>query len=91
MSGLGYAYAVSGKKSEAEAILNDLMNRPNATGAPEVAVLYAGLDQRGEAMAWLENGYQARFNPGVLRRPMFDPLRSDARFADLMRRVGLVR
>jgi TolB-like protein/DNA-binding winged helix-turn-helix (wHTH) protein/Tfp pilus assembly protein PilF len=91
LSGLGYATAVSGKKSEAEAILNDLKNRPNAAGAPEMAVVYAGLDQRDEAIAWLEKSYEARFNPGVLRRPMFDPLRSDARFADLMRRVGLVR
>jgi TolB-like protein/DNA-binding winged helix-turn-helix (wHTH) protein len=91
LSGLGYATAVSGEKSEAEAILNDLKNRPNAAGAPEMAVVYAGLDQRDEAIAWLEKSYEARFNPGVLRRPMFDPLRSDARFADLMRRVGLVR
>jgi hypothetical protein len=82
---------VSGKKREAEAVLNDLKNRPNAAGAPEMAVVYAGLDQRDEAIARLEKSYEARFKPGVLRRPMFDPLRSDARFADLMRRVGLVR
>ena len=91
LSGLGYATAVTGKREEAEAILNDLKSRPNAAGAPEMAVVYAGLDERDEAMAWLEKSYEARFNPGVLRRPMFDPLRSDARFADLMRRVGLVR
>jgi TolB-like protein/DNA-binding winged helix-turn-helix (wHTH) protein/Tfp pilus assembly protein PilF len=91
LSGLGYAYAESGKRSEAEAILNELKSRPNAAGAPELAVVYAGLDQREAAMAWLEKAYDARFNPGVLRRPMFDPLRSDARFTGLIRRIGMVQ
>jgi hypothetical protein len=40
-------------------------------------------------MVWLERGESERFNPGVLLRPGFDPLRGDPRFADLLRRVGL--
>jgi len=40
-------------------------------------------------MNWLEKGYEERFNPGVLIRPGFDPLRADPRFQDLMRRIGL--
>jgi hypothetical protein len=42
-----------------------------------------------EAMNWLEKGYAERFNPGVLIRPGFDPLRSDPRFQKLAHRVGL--
>jgi hypothetical protein len=41
-----------------------------------------------QAMNWLEKGYDERFNPGVLLRPGFDPLRSDSRFQNLVHRVG---
>ncbi len=49
------------------------------------------LGDKDQAMNWLEKGYQERFNPGVLLRPGFDPLRSDGRFEDLVRRIGLPR
>jgi hypothetical protein len=51
-------------------------------------VVYAALGDKDQAMNWLEKGYEERFNPGVLLRPGFDPLRSDVRFKDLLRRVG---
>ena len=44
-----------------------------------------------QAMNWIEKGYEERFNPGVLLRPGFDSLRSDPRFQDLVRRIGLPR
>jgi hypothetical protein len=40
-------------------------------------------------MSWLNKAYEARFNPSILLRPAWDPLRSDARFKDLMHRIGL--
>ena len=43
-------------------------------------MIYASLGDRDQAMNWLEKGYEERFNPGVLLRPGFDPLRSDPRF-----------
>jgi hypothetical protein len=55
----------------------------------EIAVIFAALGNNDQAMLWLEKGYQERFNPGVLLRPGFDPLRSDPRFQDLVRRTGL--
>ncbi len=92
-SNLAYAYAVSGSKNEAVKILNDLKNRSNhgVSNAPEIALVYVGLDEHDQAMAWLEKAFAERFNPGVLLRPAFDPLRSDPRFQDLLRRIGLSR
>jgi len=43
-------------------------------------VIYVSLGDTDQAMDWLEKGYEERFNPGVLMRPGFDPLRSDKRF-----------
>jgi TolB-like protein/DNA-binding winged helix-turn-helix (wHTH) protein/Tfp pilus assembly protein PilF len=90
---LAYAYAVSGSRNEALQILNDLRNRSQKgfSNAPEIALVYVGLDQKDQAMAWLEKAYAGRFNPGVLMRPAFDPLRSDPRFQELLHRIGLSR
>jgi hypothetical protein len=51
-------------------------------------VIYVGLAENDEAMAWLEKAYEERFNSSILLRPAFDPLRSDSRFQDLLRRLG---
>jgi len=88
---LARAYAVSGRRSEAVQLLSELKKRssPGYSNAPEIAVIYTALGDTDQAMTWLEQGYQERFNPGVLLRPGFDPLRSDPRFQALVRRVGL--
>jgi len=89
---LARAFAVSGRKDEAVQLLDNLKKRLRATSnASEIAVVYAALGENDEAMTWLEKGFEERFNPGVLLRPGFDPLRGDRRFQDLERRVGLNR
>jgi TolB-like protein/DNA-binding winged helix-turn-helix (wHTH) protein/Flp pilus assembly protein TadD len=92
-SALAYAYATSGRRNEALEILNDLKNRLNNgfSNASEIALIYVGLDEKDQAMTWLEKAYGERFNPSVLIRPCFDPLRSDPRFQGLLRRIGLSR
>ena len=92
-SNLAYAYAESGKRTEASKILNDLKSNSHDafSNPPEIALVYVGLDEKDQAMAWLEKAYAERFNPSVLRRPAFDPLRSDPRFQNLLRRIGLSR
>jgi hypothetical protein len=82
---------VSGRRDEAVAILDELKNRSkgNFSNAPEIALIYSGLDQKDQSMEWLEKGYAERFNPGVLMRPGFEPLRSDPRFQELLHRIGL--
>jgi len=91
IANLARAYSASGRRSEAEKLLSDLKRRsnPGASLASEVAMIYAALGDREHAMNWLEKGYKERFNPGVLLRPGFDPLHSDLRFEDLVRRIGL--
>jgi len=91
MANLARAYAASGKKSEALRLLSDLKKRSisNHSNSSEIAMIYASLGDADEAMNWIEKGYEDRFNPGVLLRPGFDPLRSDSRFQDLLHRVGL--
>jgi TolB-like protein/DNA-binding winged helix-turn-helix (wHTH) protein/Tfp pilus assembly protein PilF len=88
---LARAYAASGRRNEAVQLLNELKKRssPGYSNAPEIAVVYTALGDRDQAMTWLEQGYEERFNPGVLLRPGFDPLRSDPRFQALVHRVGL--
>jgi TolB-like protein/DNA-binding winged helix-turn-helix (wHTH) protein/Tfp pilus assembly protein PilF len=90
---LARAYVAVGKRSEAQKLLSDLKKRssPSSSYAAEISVIYAALGDADQAMNWLEKGYEERFNPGVLLRPGFDPLRSDPRFEDLVRRIGLPR
>ena len=88
---LAYVYAISGNDRGARKILNDLRNgsNRNKSNAANIALIYAGLNDKDQAFAWLQKAYEARFNPSVLLRPAFDVLRSDPRFQDLLRRLNL--
>lgn len=93
LSDLGYAYAASGHRSEAEKVLVELNRMTSQRYVPPVmmARIYVGLGDQTRALAWLEKSYQDRslgeFDPLV--DPGWDPLRSDPRFRDLLRRMGL--
>jgi TolB-like protein/DNA-binding winged helix-turn-helix (wHTH) protein/Flp pilus assembly protein TadD len=91
IANLARAYVASGKRSEAAKLLSDLKKRsnPGYSNAAEIALIYASLGDTDQAMNWLDKGYEERFNPGVLLRPGFDPLRSDPRFQNLVHRIGL--
>jgi TolB-like protein/DNA-binding winged helix-turn-helix (wHTH) protein/Flp pilus assembly protein TadD len=93
IANLARAYAASGRTGEAGKLLSDLKSHSNGgySDAAEVSMVYAALGDKDRAMHWLEIGYEQRFNPGVLLRPGFDPLRADPRFQDLLRRIGLPR
>lgn len=93
MSGLGYVYAVSGKKAEALAIINELqrLSERQYVPADRVAIIYAGLGEKDQAFSWLEKAYEEHsFNIVTLRvEPRWDSIRSDPRFAELMRKIRL--
>ena len=87
------AYDRSGWNAFLQARLTFLLGRSKKryVTAFAVAALYARLNQKDEAFAWLENAYQERDYQMTGLKVMFefDSLRADPRFADLLRRVGL--
>jgi TolB-like protein/DNA-binding winged helix-turn-helix (wHTH) protein/Flp pilus assembly protein TadD len=88
---LARTYAAMGRRNEATGLLDDLKKHssPGHSRASEIAAVYVALGDNDRAMTWLEKGYEERFNPGVLLRPGFDPIRSDPRFQNLLHRIGL--
>jgi len=91
--GLGHVYAVTRKTNEARAVLDELKRRSDQEyeRKDRIALIYVGLGEKDQALAWLEKAYQDRaFNLAWLNvEPRWDSLRSDLRFKDLVRRVGL--
>jgi DNA-binding winged helix-turn-helix (wHTH) protein/TolB-like protein/Tfp pilus assembly protein PilF len=89
----GYSYALSGRREEALKILGKLIDgRKQTSGNPYlVAVIYAGLGSKDEAFKWLDKAFaEHSLLPGPLRfDPRLDSLRGDARFKNLLQRVGL--
>ena len=88
----GYAYARAGRKAEALKALEELkaLFARKRVGAAHIATIYAGLGELRMALDWLEKGYTERDQLMILLKvnPRFDPLRSEPRFADLLRRIG---
>jgi hypothetical protein len=89
---LGHAYALAGERAKALSILGELkaLSKQRYVSPLDIAVLYTGLGDRNSAFEWLEKAYQERtMRIQALPQPIFDSLRSDPRFRDLMRRIGL--
>lgn len=90
---LGYALAKSGKEAEARSLLEGFLKSsdPPYVSPYNIALVYNGLGEHDEALAWLERAYAQR-KPGMVFlkvEPKWNNLRSDSRFQDLLRRVGL--
>jgi TolB-like protein/Tfp pilus assembly protein PilF len=91
--GLAHAYAISGRKQEAiqmGAAFASQRSRFPSTDA-NIALIYVGLNDNDQAMSWLESAYRAGFNPSILFRPAFDPLRPNIQFQGLLHRIGIPR
>ena len=92
---LGYAYAVAGKASEAQKVLGELKYLSNRkyVSAYDIALIHLGLGEKDQAFAWLERAYEERCPTLEFLKvePSLDPLRSDPRFADLLRRMNLAK
>jgi tetratricopeptide (TPR) repeat protein len=90
---MGNAYARMRREAEARKTISQLQKQVQKTGVGryEIALVYAGLGEKDEAFAWLEKSFVARDKGLTYLKidPCLDPLRSDSRFRDLVRRVGL--
>jgi eukaryotic-like serine/threonine-protein kinase len=91
LSGLGYAYAAAGRRLEAQKVLDQLNEISKQEYVPAVyrAPIYAALGEKDKAFEWLEKAYEERSIGDIQAVPVYDPLRSDPRFADLLRRMNL--
>jgi hypothetical protein len=90
-AGLGYAYARAGKSAEARALLSELKEQQRYVSWYDFAVIYAGLGEKDQAFAALKKAYELRDIRLTIMKvsPVWDPLRSDPRFQDLLRRISL--
>ncbi len=94
LSWLGYTYAVAGGRAEALKVIDKLTQLSKQMHVPPsyMAAIHVGLVEKDKAFEWLEKGYEERsigFGFGINPDPIWDPLRSDPRFADLLRRMNL--
>ncbi|HEX6732802.1 MAG TPA: tetratricopeptide repeat protein [Pyrinomonadaceae bacterium] len=90
---LGYALAKSGKEAEARSVLEGLLksSAERYVSPYHIALVYNGLGKHDEALTWLERAY-AQHSPAMVFlkvEPKWNNLRSDPRFQDLLKRMGL--
>jgi TolB-like protein/thioredoxin-like negative regulator of GroEL len=92
---IGHVYAVSGDKRSAEKVIAELQEKSTHrhVNQYEVALIYVGLAQNDQAFKALERAFREHSDMLVYLNvdPRLDSIRSDSRFADLMRRVGVPR
>jgi Tfp pilus assembly protein PilF len=93
IANLGYVRAKLGDRAGARQLLDQLTiaSTRRYTPALAIALVHVGLGENELALNWLEKSYGERFNRmAYLRREnVWDPLRTDPRFQDLVRRIGL--
>jgi len=91
---LGYTYGVTGRKAEALAVLSQLEALKSAESyisPQEFALIHIGLGDKENALVWLKKAADEHFAPlaYVSVDPLFDPIRSDPRFIELIKSLNL--
>jgi serine/threonine-protein kinase len=95
LASLAHVYATMGKRREAEDIIRKLLeiSKQRYFSPYWIAVVYAGLGDNDQAFQYFEKAFEDRYflMIWINSDPRFDNIRSDPRFADLVRRVGLLQ
>lgn len=93
LGGLGHCYGVAGQKDKAREVLAELRSlaRQRYVSPLDVAFVYIGLDEKVRAFEWLEKARveQAPWLAYLRDDPVYDPLRSDPRFQEIVGKTGL--
>jgi tetratricopeptide (TPR) repeat protein len=93
LADLGYVYAISGDRAQAQKMLVEVMevSRRRYVSSFDIAKIHIGLADKDAAFEWLDRAYEEQTD--VLRNlkvdPIMDSLRADPRFQDLLKRMGL--
>jgi len=88
----GVVYAAEGKRAEALQVIKELeeMSGSGLDEAHWIAKIYATLNEKEQALTWLERGLAAGAIGAFYKdEPVWDTIRGDPRFADLLRRMGI--
>jgi predicted Zn-dependent protease len=88
----GMVYAAQGKRAEALQAIKELerMSGPSLDQAHYIAKIYAALNEKEMALSWVERGLVVGAIGAFYKDELvWDPIRSDPRFADLLRRMGI--
>lgn len=93
LSAMGYCYAVGGDKLRARNFIDELaqMSTKRYVSPFDIALIHVGLGQKDEAFNWLDKGIEDHSSWLIWLKvePVFDGIRSDSRFPELVRRVRL--
>jgi serine/threonine protein kinase/Flp pilus assembly protein TadD len=93
ITAFGHALALLDRAGDARKVIDELLEIGKRKYLPAIylAAVYSGLNEKDQALQWLEKAYQDHSDYLVYlrREPTFDRLRADPRFQDLMRRIGL--
>ena len=93
IAGLAHACAVAGKREEAHKMIEELKELSKKIYVPafSMALIYTGLDEREEAISWLEKAVEERYYQvtNIKVDPRFDSLHSDSRYKALLKKMGL--
>jgi TolB-like protein/Tfp pilus assembly protein PilF/tRNA A-37 threonylcarbamoyl transferase component Bud32 len=93
-TGIAGCYALIGRQEEARKILNNVIeySKGNYYSSEDIAEVFAALGEKDQVFAWLEKAFRAR-DPGLINylknAHRYDPVRSDPRYAALLRKIGL--
>lgn len=93
IAALGYTYAKIGRRKDALNLIAELERSAKDTYVPpqEIAIIYMGLGDKDKAFHYLNEAYKERYGSlsAIKVEPLFDPIRDDMRFADLLRQMAL--